>query len=45
MITPWRHCPDTEIVQRWWKHMADIMETDAGNVPMQVPLKKVFELK
>ena len=21
--------PDTEIMKRWWKHMADIMETDA----------------
>jgi L-rhamnose mutarotase len=37
--------PDTEIMQRWWKHMADIMETDANNVPVQVPLKQVFLLR
>jgi L-rhamnose mutarotase len=36
--------PDTEVMQRWWKHMADIMETDANNVPVQVPLKQVFLL-
>lgn len=36
--------PQTEIMQRWWKHMADIMETDAANVPTQVPLKRVFFL-
>jgi L-rhamnose mutarotase len=36
--------PDSEIVKRWWKHMADIMQTDAANVPAQVPLKRVFLL-
>ena len=34
--------PDTEIMKRWWKHMADIMETNPDNVPVQVPLKRVF---
>ncbi len=36
--------PDTEIMKRWWAHMADVMETDANNVPTQVPLKRVFLL-
>jgi L-rhamnose mutarotase len=36
--------PDTEIVQRWWAFMADIMATDADNVPVQIPLKRVFHL-
>ena len=36
--------PDTEIMKRWWKHMADIMETNSLNVPVQVPLKRVFYL-
>ena len=36
--------PDLEIVKRWWKHMADVMETDANNVPTQVLLKRVFLL-
>jgi len=36
--------PDTEVMKRWWAHMADVMETDADNVPVQVPLKRVFLL-
>jgi L-rhamnose mutarotase len=36
--------PDTEIVKRWWAHMADIMATDADNVPVQINLKRVFYL-
>jgi L-rhamnose mutarotase len=34
--------PDLDIMKRWWKHMADIMETDSNNVPTQVPLRRVF---
>ena len=37
--------PDTEIMKRWWAHMADIMATDADNIPVQIPLKRVFYLK
>jgi len=36
--------PDTEIMKRWWKHMADIMNTHPDDVPVQVPLKQVFYL-
>ena len=36
--------PDTEIVKRWWAFMADIMETETDNVPVQIPLKRVFYL-
>ncbi len=35
---------DTEICQRWWTFMADIVETDESSVPTQVPLKRVFPL-
>lgn len=35
---------DSEIVRRWWSYMADIMLTDADNVPDQVPLKRMFLL-
>lgn len=37
--------PEKEITKRWWAFMADIMATDADNVPVQVPLQKVFHLK
>ncbi|MCD7059742.1 L-rhamnose mutarotase [Pelagibacterium xiamenense] len=36
--------PDTEIVKRWWVMMADIMETNPDNSPVQVDLKRVFQL-
>jgi len=36
--------PGTEIMKRWWAHMADIMQTHPDNVPVQVPLKQVFYL-
>ncbi|WP_404404750.1 L-rhamnose mutarotase [Pelagibacterium halotolerans] len=36
--------PDTEIVKRWWAMMADIMETNPDNSPVQVDLKRVFQL-
>ena len=36
--------PASPIMQRWWAHMADIMETHPDNVPVQVPLKRVFFL-
>ena len=33
---------DREIVQRWWKHMADIMETNEDNSPVVGELHEVF---
>ena len=35
---------NTEIVQKWWAYMADIMETNPDNSPVSVPLKEVFYL-
>jgi L-rhamnose mutarotase len=36
--------PKTEIVQRWWRMMADIMETAPDNSPTQQPLVKMFHM-
>ncbi len=33
------------IVQKWWKYMADIMETNPDNSPVSIPLEKVFHLE
>lgn len=35
----------TEIVQKWWKYMADIMETNPDNSPVSVPLEEVFYME
>lgn len=34
----------TEIVQKWWKFMSDIMQTNPDNSPVSVPLEEVFYL-
>lgn len=36
---------NTEVVKRWWKYMADIMETNPDNSPVTVPLDKVFYME
>jgi L-rhamnose mutarotase len=36
--------PQMDIVKRWWAYMADVMLTDAENVPDQVPLACMFHL-
>jgi L-rhamnose mutarotase len=35
----------TEVVKKWWKYMADIMETNPDNSPVSVPLEQVFFLE
>ena len=32
----------TEILQKWWKYMADIMETNPDNSPVTTMLEEVF---
>jgi L-rhamnose mutarotase len=34
--------PSHPVMQKWWAHMADIMETRGDNEPVAVPLKTVF---
>ncbi len=34
----------SEIMQRWWAHMADIMETHTNNEPLTRTLQPVFYL-
>ncbi|GAA4228872.1 L-rhamnose mutarotase [Sagittula marina] len=36
--------PGTEIMQRWWAHMADIMETHPDNEPVTKTLQPMFHL-
>jgi L-rhamnose mutarotase len=38
------HLPSTEIMQKWWKYMGDIMESNPDNSPVQTPLEEVFYL-
>jgi L-rhamnose mutarotase len=36
---------ENEIVQKWWKYMADIMETNPDNSPVSTELEEVFFMK
>ena len=36
---------DHPLMQRWWAHMADIMETRPDNEPVAVPLPCVFHME
>jgi L-rhamnose mutarotase len=35
---------DREVVKKWWKYMADIMETNPDNSPVSKQLDEVFHL-
>jgi L-rhamnose mutarotase len=35
----------TEIVKKWWKYMADIMETNPDKSPVTIPLDQVFYME
>lgn len=37
--------PKHPLVKKWWKYMADIMETNSDNSPKTFPLKEVFFLE
>lgn len=36
--------PHTAVMKRWWSYMADIMESNADNSPVSIPLREVFYL-
>ncbi|WP_323016127.1 L-rhamnose mutarotase [Devosia sp.] len=37
--------PRTEVMQRWWAHMADIMATNDRNEPLSSNLRPMFWMK
>lgn len=40
----WDESASTEICQKWWDYMADIMETNPDNSPVSEDLMPVFHL-
>jgi len=36
--------PDHPVMQRWWAHMGDIMETNADGSPVAVALTQLFQM-
>lgn len=41
----WAAIANTDVCQRWWRYMADIMMTNPDNSPKAVNLQEVFHLK
>lgn len=37
--------PKHPVMKKWWAYMRDIMESNADNSPVSIPLKEVFYLK
>jgi L-rhamnose mutarotase len=40
----WAAVAGTEVCQRWWKYMREIMPTADDNTPITAPLTEVFHL-
>ena len=38
----WAAMAQTDICQKWWAYMKDIMKTNDDNSPVSVPLRSVF---
>ena len=36
--------PSNPVVRKWWKHMADIMDTNPDGSPLTVSLREVFHM-
>ena len=36
--------PEHPVMQKWWSYMSDIMESNADNSPVSIPLQEVFYL-
>lgn len=41
----WEAIAKTEVCQRWWKHMADVMPSNADSSPVSASLREVFHLE
>ena len=41
----WAAIAQTEVCQRWWKHMGDVMPSNADHSPVASGLKEVFYLE
>lgn len=36
--------PEQPVMKKWWAYMKDIMDTNADNSPVSLPLKELFHL-
>jgi L-rhamnose mutarotase len=41
----WEAVARTEVCQRWWAHMRELMPSNPDNSPVSVPLDEVFHIE
>jgi len=41
----WAYIGATEICQKWWKHMGNVMPSNPDHRPVSAPLREVFHLQ
>lgn len=41
----WNAVAQTEVCQKWWRHMSDIMPSNPDGSPVSVELRDVFHLE
>lgn len=41
----WAAIARTDVCQRWWKHMGDVMPSNPDHSPVASPLREVFHLE
>ena len=44
-VEAWSRIPETEVCQRWWAHMADLMVTNPDGSPAATTLREVFRIE
>jgi L-rhamnose mutarotase len=40
----WAAIAQTDVCQRWWRHMGDVMPSNADNSPVAADLREVFHI-
>jgi L-rhamnose mutarotase len=40
----WQAIARTDVCQRWWKHMGDVMPSNPDNSPVAAALREVFHI-
>jgi L-rhamnose mutarotase len=40
----WQAIANTDICKKWWKHMSDVMPSNADNSPVASDLREVFHM-
>ncbi|MCF3651654.1 L-rhamnose mutarotase [Synoicihabitans lomoniglobus] len=40
----WQAIAQTDVCQKWWRHMGDVMPSNSDHSPVSAPLREVFHL-